>query len=72
MPKCKLTGKKPLVGYNISHAHNKTKKRQQPNVQTKRIWDDENQCWVKLKLSTRAMRTIQKKGLAATLKDAPK
>jgi len=72
MPKCKLTGKKPLVGYNISHAHNKTKKRQQPNVQTKRVWDDENNKWVKLKLSTRAMRTIQKKGLAATLKDAPK
>ena len=70
MPKCTLTGKKPLVGYNISHAHNKTKKRQQPNVQSKRVWDDENQCWVKLKVSTRALRTIQKKGLAATLRDA--
>lgn len=70
MPKCNLTGKKPLVGYNISHAHNKTKKVQQPNVQCKRVWDDENECWVKLKVSTRALRTIQKKGLAATLKDA--
>jgi len=58
------------VGYNISHAHNKTKKRQQPNVQSKRVWDDENECWVKLKVSTRALRTIQKKGLAATLKAA--
>lgn len=70
MPKCNLTGKKPLVGYCVSHAHNKTKKVQQPNVQSKRVWDDENDCWVKLKVSTRALRTIQKKGLAATLRDA--
>jgi len=70
MPKCKLTGKKPLVGYNISHAHNKTKKRQQPNVQSKRIWDEENQQWVRMKISTRAIRTIQKKGLQAALRDS--
>ncbi len=71
MPKCKLTGKKPLVGYRVSHAHNKTKKRQQPNVQTKRVWNDEEGCWVRMRISTRAIRTIQKKGLAATLRDAP-
>ncbi len=70
MPKCKLTGKKPLVGYKVSHAHNKTKKRQQPNVQTKRVWDEAKGEWVRLKVSTRALRTIQKKGLQATLEDA--
>ena len=71
MPRrCAITGKGPLTGNHVSHAHNKTKKRQQPNVQSKRVWDDENQCWVKLKVSTRALRTIQKKGLAATLRDA--
>lgn len=70
MPKCKLTGKKPLVGYSISHAHNKSKKRQQPNVQSKRIWDEENQQWVRMKISTRAIRTIQKKGLQAALRDS--
>ena len=69
MPKCKITGKKPLVGYKVSHAHNKSKKRQQPNVQTKRIWDETQGKFVKLKVSTRAIRTIQKKGLDATLKD---
>ena len=68
MPKCKVTGKKPLVGYKVSHAHNKTKKRQQPNVQTKRFWDEEQGRWVKMRVSTRGIRTIQKKGLAAALK----
>ncbi len=70
MPKCKITGKKPLVGYKISHAHNKSKKRQQPNVQCKRIWDETQGKFVKLKVSTRAIRTIQKKGLQAALRDA--
>ncbi len=70
MPKCKITGKKPLVGYKVSHAHNKTKKVQQPNVQTKRFWDEEKGEFVKLRVSTRAIRTIQTKGLQAALKAA--
>ncbi len=70
MPKCKITGKKPLVGYKVSHAHNKSKKVQQPNVQSKRVWDEAQGKFVKLKVSARAIRTIQKKGLHATLKDA--
>jgi large subunit ribosomal protein L28 len=69
MAKCKVTGKKPLVGYKVSHAHNKSKKRQQPNVQTKRVWDETKNEWVRLKVSTRALRTIQKKGLQAVLDD---
>jgi large subunit ribosomal protein L28 len=70
MPKCKITGKKPLVGYKVSHAHNKSKKRQQPNVQAKRFWDETEGKFVKLKVSARGIRTIQKKGLQAALKDA--
>ncbi len=72
MAKCKITGKKPLVGNTVSHAHNKNKMRQQPNVQSKRFWDEEKECWVRMRVSTRAIRTIQKKGLTAALKDAAK
>ncbi len=68
MPSCKLTGKGPLVGYNVSHAHNKTKKRQQPNVQKKRIWVPEESRYVRLRLSTRALRTITKVGLLPFLR----
>ncbi|MBR57223.1 MAG: 50S ribosomal protein L28 [Myxococcales bacterium] len=68
MPSCKLTGKGPLVGYNVSHAHNKTKKRQQPNIQKKRIWVPEEGRYVRLRLSTRALRTITKVGLMPFLR----
>jgi len=67
--KCKLSGKKPLVGYNISHAHNKTKKRQIPNLQRKRIFVTELGRFVRVRLSTRALRTVTKKGLLPFLKE---
>ena len=67
--KCKLSGKKPLVGYNISHAHNKTKKRQVPNLQRKRIFVTELGRFVRVRLSTRALRTVKKKGLLPFLKE---
>ncbi|GAB4300627.1 MAG: 50S ribosomal protein L28 [Myxococcota bacterium] len=67
MRRCQLTGKKALVGYNISHSHRRTKKRQQPNLQTKRIWDDEKKRWLRLKVSTSALRTLDKIGLKAFL-----
>jgi large subunit ribosomal protein L28 len=62
--KCVLTGKRPNVANKVSHSHHKTKKRQLPNLQYKRLWLPEEQRWVRLKLSTRAMRTVTKKGLA--------
>jgi large subunit ribosomal protein L28 len=68
MPKCKITGKKPLVGYRVSQAHNKTKMRQQPNVQSKRVWDDDQGKYVRVRVSTRALRTIEKNGLSTVLK----
>ena len=69
MPRCRLTGKKPLVGYNVSHAHNKTKKRQQPNVQSKRIWLPDEGKAVRIRLSTRALRTVTKVGLKKYLRE---
>lgn len=61
--KCVLSGKGPLVGYQVSHSHIRTKKRQLPNIQSKRIWVEEAQRYVRLRVSTRTLRTITKIGL---------
>lgn len=66
---CKLTNKRRNVGYNISHAHNKTKKVQQPNLQNKRLWLESQKRMIRVKLSTRALRTVTKKGLDRFLRD---
>ena len=66
--RCKLTGKGPLVGYNVSHAHNKTKRRQLPNLQNKKIFVPELGRSLKIKMSTRAMRTVDEIGLMAFLR----
>jgi large subunit ribosomal protein L28 len=65
---CQLTGKKPLSGHNVSHAHNVTNRWQKPNVQKKRLFVPELGRTVKLKVSTRALRTIDKKGLLSFLR----
>jgi large subunit ribosomal protein L28 len=64
-----LTKKKPLVGHSVSHANNKTKMRQLPNLQYKRVFVPEENRWVRVRLSTRALRTVSKKGLTQFLKD---
>lgn len=61
--RCMLTGKKANNAFAISHSHRRTKKLQQVNLQNKRIWWPEGNRWVKLKLSTKAIKTLQKKGL---------
>ena len=66
--KCVLTGKRPNVGNKVSHSNIKTKKRQLPNLQQKRFWWAEGNTFVRLKVSTSAMRTIDKKGLDAFAK----
>ena len=66
--KCAITGKKPLAGNNVSHAHNRTKKWQRPNLQKKRIYVPELGRYVRLKLSTRALRSVSKVGLMPYLK----
>ena len=67
--KCQLTGKKPLVGNRVSHANNKTKMRQLPNLQSKRIYLPDEERWVRVRLSARALRTVSKKGLKQFLRD---
>ena len=66
--KCSITGKKPMAGNNVSHAHNKTRRYQLPNIKKKRIFVPELGRHVRLKLSTRALRSISKVGLLAYLK----
>ena len=67
--RCKLSGKGVNVANNVSHANNKSKKRQNPNLQSKRIYLPEQDRWVRVRLSTRALRTVTKKGLMSYLKD---
>jgi large subunit ribosomal protein L28 len=66
---CKITGKKPMVGNNVSHANNKTKRRFLPNLQYRRIWVESENRYVSLRLSNAALRTIDKNGIDAVLAD---
>ena len=65
---CKVTGKRPLVGNNVSHAHNKTKRRQYPNLHVKRIYVEHLGKQVRVKLSARALKTVTRTGLMPYLK----
>lgn len=67
---CDLTGKRANNGYAVSHSHRRTKKLQQANLQMKRVWWAEGNRWVKLKLSTKAIKTLEKRGLSAMAKEA--
>lgn len=66
---CQLTGKKPIVGHSVSHSNIKTKRRFLPNLQTKRFFYAEEDRWVTLKLSTEAIRTINKNGLSSVIRE---
>jgi large subunit ribosomal protein L28 len=66
---CQVTGKGPLTGNNVSHANNKTRRRYLPNLQSHRIWVDSEQRFVTLRVSCRGLRTIDKRGIDAVLKD---
>lgn len=67
--KCELSGKTVMYGNNVSHANNKTRRRFLPNLQTKKIWVPEENRFVTMRISTRMLRTIDKKGLLAVLKE---
>ena len=67
---CELTGKRAMVGNNVSHAMNKTKRKFSVNLVKKRFYIPEEDRWVTLKLSTAALKTINKLGIAAVLKKA--
>ncbi len=64
---CQVTGKRPITGNNVSHANNKTKRRFLPNLHTHRFWVESEQRWVKLRVSSKGMRIIDKKGIDAVL-----
>jgi large subunit ribosomal protein L28 len=68
--KCQLTGRKANNAYAVSHSNRHTKRLQQANLQHKRLWWEEQQCWVKLKISTKALKTIDQKGLQTMAKEA--
>lgn len=67
---CQITGKRTRVGNNVSHANNRTKRKFYPNLQVKKFYVPSTGEWVTLKVSTSALRTINKNGLEATLKKA--
>lgn len=67
--KCPLTGKGPMAGNNVAHSNKRTRRRQLPNIQMKKIFIPEENRWVRIKLSARALRTITKKGLLQYLRD---
>lgn len=68
--KCQLTGKKANNAFSISHSHRRTKRLQQPNLQWKRVWWPEGNRWVKLRLSTKAIKSLEKRGLQAMAQEA--
>ena len=64
---CQVTGKKPQVGNNVSHANNKTKRRFLPNLQYRRFWVESEKRWISLRVSNAGLRLIDKKGLEVVL-----
>ncbi len=66
---CQVTGKRPITGNTVSHSNIKTKRRFLPNLQTKKYYFVEEDRWITLKLSTEAIRTINKNGLLSVIKD---
>lgn len=64
---CQVTGKRPLVGHNVSHANNRTKRRFLPNLQYHRFWVESEKRFVRLRVSTQGMRMIDKSGIDSVL-----
>lgn len=66
---CQVTGKRPMVGNNVSHANNRTKRRFEPNLHTHRFWLDSERRFVKLRVSTKGLRIIDRLGIERVLAD---
>jgi len=64
---CQVTGKAPMVGNNVSHANNKTKRRFLPNLHYRRFWVESEKRWVRLRISTAGLRLIDKQGIDLVL-----
>jgi large subunit ribosomal protein L28 len=66
---CQVTGKRPMVGNNVSHANNKTKRRFLPNLQYRRFWVEGENRWVRLRISNSGLRLIDKRGIEEVVAD---
>ena len=66
---CQVTGKRTMFGNNVSHAKNRTKRQFKPNVHQRKFWVESENRWVKLSVSRKGLRTIDKQGIDAVLKD---
>lgn len=66
---CQITGKRPIVGNNVSHANNRTRRRFLPNIHTHRFWVESEQRFVKLRVSTKGLRIIDKNGIDKVVAD---
>jgi large subunit ribosomal protein L28 len=64
---CQVTGKRPVLGNNVSHANNKTRRRFMPNLQYRRFWVEGENRWISLRVSQAGLRTIDKKGIDVVL-----
>ena len=69
---CQVTGKRPMVGNNVSHANNKTTRRFLPNLQYRRFWVDGENRWIRLRISNAALRLIDKVGIEQVVADLRK
>lgn len=66
---CQVTGKKTMSGNNVSHAHNKTRRKFLPNLHYKKFWVESENRWIRLRVSNQGLRTIDKNGIDAILAD---
>ncbi|MBB6171382.1 large subunit ribosomal protein L28 [Nocardiopsis mwathae] len=66
---CQVTGKRPTFGNNVSHSHRRTKRRFDPNIQSKRYWLPSEQRFVKLRVSTKGMKVIDQRGIERVISD---
>ncbi len=69
---CVITGKKPMSGNNVSHANNKTRRKFNPNLQSKRFWLPSEKRWVRLKVSAKAIKVINKRGIESVIAELRK
>ena len=69
---CQVTGKRPMAGNNVSHAKNRTRRRFEPNLHTHRFWVESEKRFIKLRISTKGMRIIDKVGIDSVLADIRK
>ena len=69
---CQVTGKKPMLGNNVSHANNRTRRRFLPNLQYRRFWVESENRWISMRLSQAGLRTIDHKGLDVVLAEMRK